>query len=292
MEYDSQGFSTAADGTRLFYGVRGEGVPIVLCDGIGCDGWAWARFHEELSRHAKVVHWHYRGHGRSGSPVDPSRIGIGDLAEDATRVLDHLGIESAVFMGHSMGVQVCLEMLRRSRSRVTGLVLVCGSYGGVTKTFKGTDALANVLPAVRDFFERFGPLVRSVWSRIPPKLSYRMAKLSGDIDAFCLSEGEFVGYIEHLSTLDPNLFVSMLECAGEHTAEDLLETIDVPTLVVSGEFDSFTPPELSTVMAERIPGSELFVVRGGTHSAPVEQPQSVLMRVEKFLGERFGEAGR
>jgi pimeloyl-ACP methyl ester carboxylesterase len=288
MHYDTQGFATAVDGTRLFYGVRGSGTPIVLCDGIGCDGWAWARFHEELARHSQVIHWHYRGHGRSGSPLDPTRVDIAALARDARSVLDHLGVESAIFTGHSMGVQVCLEMLRESRERVAGLVLVCGSYGGVTKTFKGTDALANVLPAVRDFFERFGPLVRTVWSRIPVTLSYRIAKMTGEIDAFCLSEDDFKGYIEHMSTLDPNLFVTMLEHAGEHSASDLLETITVPTLVISGELDSFTPPELSTTMAERIPGAELFVVRGGTHSAPVEQPHTVLMRVEKFLGERFG----
>ena len=86
--------------------------------------------------------------------------------------------------------------------------------------------------------------------------------------------------------MEPDVFLSMLKLAGEHTAEDVLEHITVPTLVVAGERDTFTPPALATFMTEHIPGAEHFVVRGGSHATPIEQPVALELRIEKFLRER------
>ena len=55
---------------------------------------------------------------------------------------------------------------------------------------------------------------------------------------------------------------------------------------MSHERDTFTPPALATFMAEHIPGAEHFVVRGGTHATPIEQPVALELRIEKFLRER------
>ena len=87
MEYDREGFVEAADGTRLFYEVLGEGdPPVVLTDGIGCDGFAWRYLAPRLGKHHRVIHWHFRGHGRSGPPRDPDRLSIEDLAGLAERI--------------------------------------------------------------------------------------------------------------------------------------------------------------------------------------------------------------
>src|SRR5205809_463414 len=58
-------FVPAADGTRLYTKVRGEGRPVVLCDGLGCDGFVWRYLEEPLAAQYQVVRWHYRGHGLS-----------------------------------------------------------------------------------------------------------------------------------------------------------------------------------------------------------------------------------
>jgi pimeloyl-ACP methyl ester carboxylesterase len=171
---------------------------------------------------------------------------------------------------------------------VRALVLVCGTHGRVTRTFHGSNTLEHVLPAVLDWVRRHHGLARALWGRMPPRLGFKLARWTGEIDAFAVAEDDFVRYVEHLSSMDPDLFLAMLERAGEHTAEDLLSAIAVPTLVVAGERDTFTPPSLSTEMAERIPGAEMFVLRGATHAAPVEQPVSLELRLEKFLRERVG----
>ena len=80
-------------------------------------------------------------------------------------------------------------------------------------------------------------------------------------------------YLSHLAQMDPLVFLRTLESAAEHTAWDHLAKIDVPTLIVAAEHDKFTPLWLSQRMHRAIPGSELLVVRSGTHSAPIELPK-------------------
>ena len=61
-------------------------------------------------------------------------------------------------------------------------------------------------------------------------------------------------------------------------------------LVVAGEKDTWTPFSLSTSMHEAIPGSELLVLPAGTHTGPLEHPELVALRLEKFLAERVDAA--
>lgn len=294
MQYDQSGFAPALDGTRLFWGLAGPhakdadaSAPVmVLNDGIGCDGFAWKYLHPHLAERHRVLHWHYRGHGRSGLPNDPARIDVPAHARDLISLLDRHGIERAVLAGHSMGTQVALEAYRLAPERVDGLVLVCGSYGRVTATFHGSDMLKQVLPGIIELVEKNKGLARALWGRIPPKMAFQIAKLSGEVDVDALREEDFVWYVEHVSTMEPALFLSMLKLAGEHTAEDLLATIDVPTLVVAAEKDTFTPPELAKHMAEAIPDAELLFLEGASHAAPVERQDVIASRIDAFLASR------
>ena len=102
MRYERDGFVEAEDGTRLFCEELGEGSPpIVLTDGIGCDGFVWRYLMPSLARHHRVVHWHFRGHGRSGPPRNPEQLSIEDLARDLRSVCRHLDVERPVIANAS-----------------------------------------------------------------------------------------------------------------------------------------------------------------------------------------------
>ena len=294
LDHDRTSFTTALDGTRLFVGVRepsGGARPdaptLVLSDGIGCDGFAWKYLQPPFAEHFRVVHWHYRAHGRSGLQVDPGRIDIAAHARDLVTVLDHVGAERAVLVGHSMGVQVSLETYRLAPERVRALVLLCGSYGKITTTFHGSDVLKQVLPTIIDYVDRHRGLARALWGRLPSKLAFRIALLSREVDALAIREEDFRWYMDHVAAMEPSIFLAMLRLAGEHTAEDVLPRIDVPSLVVAAERDTFTPPAMAAHMAEMIPGAEYFVLRGASHAAPIEQPVAIQQRCDKFFAERL-----
>jgi pimeloyl-ACP methyl ester carboxylesterase len=291
MSHD--GFVTAVDGASVHYRVLGAGEPtLLLCDGVGCAGFVWRYLLEAFRDRHRIVHWHYRGHGLSDPPRDAARLEIADLADDACRVLEHVGAESAVFFGHSMGVQVILESYRRAPERVAALVPICGSYGHVLDTFHGTQVARTVFPYVFRLVTAPGTqlLAQVLWSAfVPTSAAYALAELV-EINPKLMRRDDFRPYLEHLGSMDLGIFVRCLEAAARHTAEDLLPRIRVPVLVVAGERDNFTPLWLSERMQREIPGAELLLLPTGTHAAPVELPDLLNLRVEKFLCDHFGAA--
>lgn len=283
MDYDARGFATAADGTKLFYGVRGRGRDLILLDGIGCDGWAWNQIQPHLAEQHRVVHVHYRGHGRSGTPVDRDATGVETLADDALRVLDALGIARAIPVAHSMGTQVALEWLRRAPERVEALILICGSYGRITHTFHGNDLLDRALPVLIDRVRQYRTLARALWGRLPPAVSYRLARWLREIDGPAVRPDDFRQYVEHLSDIDLELYLTMLQKAGTHSAEDVLPRVAVPTLVIAAEKDTFTPVAVVRALAEGIAGARYVELKGASHAAPAERADAINASIDAFL---------
>ena len=283
----AESFAAGRDGTRLYVRQRSgpDAATAVLCDGICCDGFIYKYLWDDLGRTRPVAHWNYRGHGRSAQPVDPEQIDVRAHAEDLDAVRLHIGDPPVVLVGHSFGTQVALEAYRLRPDGIRAMVFLCGSFGRVTHTFKGTDLLANLLPKLIDLARDHPRMARALWSRVPPKAAVRIALITGDIDPKTVRPEDIEPYFQHVANIDFPMFLRMLVHAGEHSAEDLLPNVNVPVLVIAGDHDSFTPPELSQAMAEIMPRAELVMLRGGTHVAPLEQNEAVALRIEKFLAE-------
>ncbi len=278
----------AADGT-LIYARRAAGPRLttaLFCDGIACDGFIWKYLFGALQRELSVAHFHYRGHGRSNSPHDPEQIDVKAHAADADAVRRALGDPPVVLVGHSFGTQVALEAYRLRPQGVVGLVLLCGSFGRVTHTFKGSDMLAGVLPDLLAFVGRHRHIGRALWAHVPPSLALTVARFTGDVDPSRVRPEDVAPYFQHVVHMDFELFLRMLRAAGEHSADDLLPQVSVPTLVVAGELDSFTPPAVSRAMAEAIPGAELALEPGGSHLLPLEKHDEIERIVTRFLRAR------
>lgn len=263
-------------------------VPVLLCDGIGCDGYVWRYLRPDLTDRV-VAHGHYRGHGRSREPSDGDRVTIADLADDQIAILDDAGLERVVIIGHSMGVQVALETMRRHRDRVAGLVLVCGAPSHPLRTFRGAATLEQVLPrvsavvdSVPQVFQRLARLA------LPTRLAYEVASWL-EIQRDKVSPADFMPYLHGMSRIDPRLFVRMLAAAGQHSADDFLGAVDVPTLVFGATEDGFTPMDRSRQMAAHIPGAVLVEVEHGSHTAPLEHPGIFLRRIRDFLHANFAD---
>ena len=290
---EAHAYAVAADGTRLFARSKEGGPPdsplrAFLCDGVLCDGFIWKYAWDDLAETVALTHWHYRGHGRSAPPSDPDRIDIPAHADDLMKVRELMGDPPAVLMEHSMGCQVLLENYRAHPENVRGLILMCGSFGNVTSTFHGGPILDLILPKLLDVAQKNPELVRAVWSRIPPEMALKVALSLGEIDPSHTEPEDFLPYLKHMTHVDFPMFLRMVRAAGEHTAEDLLPHIRVPTLIVAGEKDTFTPAHLARTMQKAIPGAELLMVPGGSHVVPIEQHKLVAERIVEFLKERVG----
>lgn len=282
---------SAIDGCPIFYEIAepgtGSDLTVVMCDGIGCDGYVWKHMRRALAPSCRLIHWHYPGHGRSPMPRDPQRTTIAGLAQDLLAVLDDAGVAHVIACGHSMGVQVVLEAYRAAPRRIDALILACGAPENPLRTFRGTDRFEALLPAVQRMAKRtpwiFNRLSRAL---LPTRLAYEIATLIEPNEAL-IEPRDFMPYLESMARIDVRLFLALLTSACQHSAADILNKIDVPTLIIAGDQDSFTPPALSTRMHAAIPNAELLMLEGGSHTALIERPEQVNEAVLAFLRRRL-----
>ncbi len=282
MEIVRERHVRARDQTDLFFTDRGEGPAIVLLDGLLCDGFVWRYLEPRFAATHRIVHPHYRGHGRSATPVDV-RVRVEDLVDDLEAVRREAGLRNMLIVGHSMGVQVALEYTRRRPSRVVGLALVCGSHGRVLSTFQNTDHLALLLPLMRRAYERNPDRLRWLWENFPVRIGYEMALRTRQVNPVLVRRPDLYMYLRHLRRVDIGLFLSLARSMHEHDAAPYLHTLHVPALLVAAEHDTFTPPSVMEYTASALPDAEFLLVRGASHSVLIEMPELVNLALDRFL---------
>lgn len=287
MDHYTEKMVKSFDGTGIWYRSIGTGEPaLVLCDGVGCDGYVWKYLIPHLENTYRIVHYNYRGHGKSQPPEDPENLGIEECAEDLKCVLDDAGVDRpAVLAGHSMGVQVILEFYHRYPERVHALIPITGSYGKAIDHVHNSGLAKQVLPLAKYAATNFAPVIKEFWRRVVHSDFAFLYACRFEINADLIKREDFFPYLEHLSRMDPVIFTRTLEGAARHTAEPYLPEIKIPTLIVAGEADKFTPYWLSRRMHTMIPNSQLLTLPMGSHTGPIELPELTNLRIEKFLKE-------
>lgn len=284
---DKECFVRSFDGTELFVTSSGAGPTLLLCDGLGCDGFVWRYIKETFRDHYRIVHWNYRGHGLSQVPTDRSTLSVPAFRRDMLAVCDAMNIDKAVIMGHSMGVQLLYDFALEHPERVLGMVPMCGGYGRPLETFHDRDLGAVLFPYIRKMAHRMPRATQKFWSTASRSTLMHKIALTFELNGRLIRPGDFEPYLAHLATMDVFVFIELLNALCEHSVEDRLGDLKVPTLIVAGEKDTFTPAWLSHRMAALIPDSELLVVPSGSHCAPIEIPELVNLRVENFLTRRI-----
>lgn len=282
---DRSGFiRSSRDNTRIWWGSVGRGQPVVLCDGFACDGFIWPYIIDDFCDSLNLVRWHYRGHGNSEKPRRKGIVQVEDFCHDLADILDHLRIERAVLAGHSMGVQVILQFYGLYPERVEALLPICGTYKRPLDTLHNNDRLAQLLPYLDKAIDFAPERLQAIWQTLTPSaMTFHIAARTSEINSKFIRKQDFQPYLEHVANMDLRVFMRMLKGLAEHSAEEILPTITVPTYIIAGEFDSFTPTSRSHEMHQMIPNSDLLVVPGGTHVAPVELPDLINSTIEKFL---------
>ncbi len=141
-----------SDGVRIAYLDEGEGEPILLIHGFASNvaaNWIdpqWVRTLTQAGR--RVIALDNRGHGESDKLYEPERYGAPEMAEDARRLLDHLGIERADVLGYSMGARIAAFLVFAHPERVRSVI-----FGGLgihmVRGMVGSGPLAKALEAPR-----------------------------------------------------------------------------------------------------------------------------------------------
>ncbi|HVF53522.1 MAG TPA: alpha/beta hydrolase [Actinomycetota bacterium] len=282
------------DSTEIAYSVHGTRGPwVVLVPGFVCSDTYWKYLLPELTKDHRVLVYDLRGHGRSGLPrspgyrarhLTPDDFAIPNHVLDLEAVMDAAGIERATLIGHSMGGQVIMEAYRMIPERIASLVMLTAPFESPLRTFYGRD--------FSSFFHKLR-IAGAVLPR-PSVLLWRAAVLGSlgvthQIGQLMRALGPYARledmapYYRHIAFLDPTVVLMMAEAMQRHSADDVLETISVPVLIVAGDLDTFTPLPLGRLMAEKIPNAELVVIEDASHAAVIEKPLEINAAIHRFL---------
>ena len=150
----------------------------------------------------------------------------------------------------------------------------------------------RLLPPVLRVGERHAAaLTRILRPLLRSPLPDPLARLGGAVNWYLCPREIMEDYFRHMASLDFRLAARALLAMEDHAADDVLETIRIPTLVIAGEDDRFTPLRVMESLWRRMPDAEFLVMPKGTHTALVENPLLMNMRIELFLREHFSSRG-
>ncbi len=244
----------------------------------------WAFLHRDLASDYRLVTFDLRGHGDSSSPSDPQNTGIHHLARDVEAIMDQLSTGRVHLAGFSLGVQVILEAYRMFPQRVLSLMAYLGPFENPLSGIFGLPIPESVWRVLLESMaNRLPRLSSTTWHALfHLPLLHPLARLCGGTNA---SPGMMRPFYLHQRTLDVPNGLRMALGAMRHSARDVLPGISVPTLVLAGEKDKFTPAAVSNYMRDHIPGVTFLMIEGGTHTALIEYPGIVNRTTRSFLNE-------
>lgn len=253
---------TTIDSLTLHYQIVGDGEPMLLIHGFPLSGQMWQPAAERLSG-CKCIIPDLRGHGRSDASP---QVTIERFSDDLAELLDAIGeSRPTVVCGLSMGGVIAFDFFRRYRRRVRALVLTdCRPNAETEEDREQREKLARAVlrsgsrVAADTMIERlFGPAADATL-----KANWR------DVMAAQSPIGVAAAARALASRPDPI---------------PTLRQIDVPTLLIFGEEDVITPPQLAQEMRAAIRGSRLVLIPQAGHLPPVEQPDRFAAALQAFL---------
>ena len=256
-------FVTAADGTRLYYKIEGDGPTLVLHLGAGCDSELWraAGYLEPLSKSYRCILFDHRGHGLSDRPRGAQANHIDRYVGDVVALLDHLRLESAAFWGYSAGISVGLKLAEEHPTRIWALV---GSGGlGRATPEQIADVVARRVPEFRD--HGWEKLIARFDTQEPDPVPEWMKQRIRATDV-----QQFIDWFLALSEWNWNEW-------------EAIPLISAPTLFLTGELED--REDETGKAASLMPNGTRFRIPGRGHINAFLASQVVLPQVTAFLAK-------
>jgi non-heme chloroperoxidase len=281
----SHGYVKGFDGTKLFYSTEGRGKPLVFCYGLVCSSLHWTYQIEHFQQTHQAVWFDYRGHQNSEVPKNLKSLTIENIARDLGTVLDELGIQDAVLLGHSMGVNVVLEFYRQQPHRVAGMVLANGTAKRPLENLFRLNVFQAGFQILKKAYQKSPELVSLLWRMGKGNPITRTIVALGGFNPHLTPQADIELYVDQVAEMDPAILIHLIENYDQYDATAWLHTIKAPTLILAGEQDNMTPVEQQELMHQLIPGSRFDVIRHGSHCPQMDLPDLVNLKIEKFLAE-------
>jgi pimeloyl-ACP methyl ester carboxylesterase len=255
-------------GGRQTFRDCGTGPAIVLLHGIGSGSASWLEVAQELGQSARVIAWEAPGYGES-TPLRSLAPDASDYAERLLQMLDALGIQRCVLVGHSLGAITATAFASGvHRQRVSRLVLISPAQG------YGHPSRALLRQEVRD--KRLRALEQLGIQHMAEQRSAYMLSPAASPKAQAWVQW-------NMARLNPEGYRQAIELL---CGDDLLRhaPLSMPCEVHCGEADGITAPESCLTLAKALGGTFNLIADAG-HASPIEQPCVVAGRLAFAIKE-------
>jgi pimeloyl-ACP methyl ester carboxylesterase len=277
---------SATDGTVLqTWSNGGSGVPLIISNGLGSPPAAWPAIAEANSGF-RAVTWYQRGLGGSERPRDPAAIRIEDHASDLGVVMDAAGMDRALLLGWSVGVNVAFEFAHQHPERVAGILGVAGVPGGSLRAMYGSVGLPGPLRepagALSAYLLRHtGPLMSSLAGLIP--LSHHPFSPSGlgVVVREARHADALLAVLRTFAAHDWSWYSKLVLAAGKHAPMDV-SGMRCPVTLLAGRHDSVTAYEDIVAAGKTMPDAHVKVLAAGTHFLPLQYPSEMLSELRSL----------
>lgn len=271
------------DGQQIAYIDEGDGPVLILIHGLGSYIPAWKRNIPSLSEQFRVIALDLPGYGKSSKEGEQYTIPF--FAETVTALQDSLGIDQAVWVGHSMGGQIALRGTLNYPDKISGLILLAPAGFETFTEQEGTTMTNFVTPQsiqatpdslVRQtFMTTFYDFPKEAQFMIEDRLAIRDA-------------AEFENY--------SRAYAGSVQAMLEDPVADELDEIEQPTLILFGKQDSLipnrqfhsdlTPKKVAESGHKQLPNSILKMVDEAGHFVHFEKSEEVNKAILEFLNQK------
>lgn len=262
---------------EIYYESHGEGEPLLLIMGFGSYSAHWHVIIPHFAEEFRVIAFDNRGTGQSDKPDYPYTLKM--MADDAKGLLDVLGIDKAHVFGVSMGGMIAQEFVLNYPERVHCLVLGCTNCGGKHSVPPSAEALAFL----------FGPEMAKLSVEERARLTVHWLWTREFIEKHPEAVDNYVTITSRYPT-PVHGFRRQAEAIAGHDTYDRLPRIKVPTLVITGDSDRLIPPENSRILASRIPGAELVILKNAGHGFITDATEEASKVIIDFLKRQSKKA--
>jgi len=254
------------NGQQIHYEDVGSGTPIILGHSFLCTGEMWREQVPALAENYRVINPDLRGNGQSGKATSP--WSLYDALQDSIELLDHLGIDRAIWCGLSIGGMVAMRAALSAPDRVSALILM--------DTDAGEEKLLRIL---KYRIMGMGASACGVKPFVPAVLKMMFGAATLKNNQELVSE-----YREIFAGLDTESIVNSLPSLTKRdSVVSQLADIKAPSVVIVGEEDKSLPVARSHLIHDQLADSELVVIPEAGHLSAIEQPERVNSAVRAFL---------
>lgn len=280
-----QGYFRSSDGVKLYYSIEGpvKAPPLIFCYGLVCSKLQWKYQWEYFKKNYRVHYMDYRGHGQSNRPQKASTVTIQRLAKDLSEFMDERNIKRAPILGHSLGVNIVLDLYKMAPKKVLALVLANGTPKDPFETMFHHNFIQVFFPLIRLANDLAPEMLAKFWRSQGENLINQEFVARAGFNTNYADRKDINEYLKRTSTVDLDIFLNLLNDFISYDATHWLHEIKAPTLIIAGKRDLITPPLNQKIMHKLIPNSKLVFVKEGSHCPQMEQIDFINQKLETFF---------